>query len=324
MFSATCRRIAPDQATTQYPCQLSPNNPLVQVYGSTDCSPTGPANAVNPLGLVVPGDKGIPPGMTQTYYKAWAPRIGLAWSPSASNGWLHKITGDPGTFTIKGGFGLFYNPIEQLVLEQFGAEPPFGGSNTIYNTNFNTPFVDQTGTQYPNPFNGIISPPRGTPIDWSTYRPILLYGDMQPHIRTQYSEQYNLTIQRALGRDMMMQVGYVGSQAHRLLVSHDINYGNAQSCLDLMNLSTSNNDSSYNCSQNSSDNSYYIPPTATLPANFTLHLPYGGSNGAPFTVSGGPNGTPVSAVAPERHNSGGIAALFFAAMPAAYRNRLPR
>ena len=288
----------PGQATTQYPCQLNPNNPLVQVYGSTDCSVNGPANALNPLGLVVPGDKGIPPGMTQTYYKAWAPRIGIAWSPSASKGWLHKITGDPGTLTIKTGFGLFYNPIEQLVLEQFGAEPPFGGSNTIYSTNFNTPFVDQTGKQYPNPFNGIISPKPGTPIDWSTYRPILLYGDLQPHLRTQYSEQYNLTIQRALGKDMMMQVGYVGSQGHRLLVSHDINYGNTQSCLDLMNLSAYNNDSSYTCSQNSSDNAYYIPPTATLPANFTLHVPYGGPGGAPFVLSGGPNGTPVSAVAP--------------------------
>lgn len=288
----------PGQATTKYPCQLSPNSSLAQLYGSTDCSPTGPANSVFPLGLVVPGDQGIPPGMTQTYYKAWAPRIGIAWSPSADKGWLRKITGAPGTLTIKAGYGIFYNPIEQLVMEQFGAEPPFGGSNTIYYTNFNTPFVDQTGSQYPNPFNGIISPPQGTPVDWSVYRPILLYGDMQPHIRTQYSEQYNLTIQRALGRNMMMQIGYVGSQGHRLLITHDVNYGNTQSCLDLMNLSAANNDPSYTCGQNYSDNSFFIPPTATLPANFTLHLPYGGPNGAPFTVSGGPNGTPVSAIAP--------------------------
>ncbi|HYV75694.1 MAG TPA: TonB-dependent receptor [Candidatus Binatia bacterium] len=288
----------PGQATTKYPCQLSPNSSLAQLYGSTDCSPTGPANSVFPLGLVVPGDQGIPPGMTQTYYKAWAPRIGIAWSPSADKGWLRKITGAPGTLTIKAGYGIFYNPIEQLVMEQFGAEPPFGGSNTIYYTNFNTPFVDQTGNQYPNPFNGIISPPQGTPVDWSVYRPILLYGDMQPHIRTQYSEQYNLTIQRALGRNMMMQIGYVGSQGHRLLITHDVNYGNTQSCLDLMNLSAANNDPSYTCGQNYSDNSFFIPPTATLPANFTLHLPYGGPNGAPFTVSGGPNGTPVSAIAP--------------------------
>ena len=288
----------PGQATTQYPCQLNANNPLVQVYGSTDCSPTGPANALNPLGLVVPGDRGIQPGMTATYYNAWAPRIGMAWSPSANKGWMHKVTGDPGTLTVKAGWGMFYNPIEQLVLEQFGAEPPFGGSSTIYSTNFNTPFVAQNGTQFPNPFNGIISPPRGTPIDWSLYRPILLYGSMQPHIRTQYSAQYNLTVQRALGKDMMMQVGYVGSQGHRLLISHDLNIGNTQTCLDLMNLSTANNDLTYNCGQNGADNSYYIPASATLPANFTLHLPYGGPNGGAFTVNGGPNGTPVSAIAP--------------------------
>ena len=288
----------PGQATQLYPCQLGANNPLVQIYGSTDCSPTGPANAVFPLGLVVPGDKGVPPGMTSTYYNAWAPRIGIAWSPSASKGWLHKITGEPGTLTIKAGYGIFYNPIEQLVLEQFGAEPPFGGSNTIYYTNFNTPFLAQNGTPFPNPFNGIILPKPGTAVDWSIYRPILLYGDMQPHIRTQYSEQYNLTIQRALGRNMMMQVGYVGSQGHRLLISHDVNYGNTQTCLDLMNLSAANSDPTYNCGQNGADNPYFIPATAMLPANFTLHLPYGGPTGGPFTVSGGPNGTSVSTIAP--------------------------
>ena len=75
--------------------------------------------------------------------------------------------------------------------------------------------------------------PPGTPIDWSTFRPILLYGDLQPHLRTQYSEQYNLTIQRGLTKDTVLQIGYVGSQAHRLLVSHDLNYGNPQTCLDL-------------------------------------------------------------------------------------------
>lgn len=296
----------PGQPTTQYPCQLAATNPLVQVYGSTDCSPTGPANAVFPLGLVVPGDKGVPPGMTQTYYNAWAPRIGIAWSPSANGGWLHKITGSAGTTTIKAGFGIFYNPIEQLVLEQFGAEPPFGGSNSIFNTNFNTPFLDQNGTMFPNPFNGIISPKPGTPVDWSSYRPLLLYGNFQPHMRTQYSEQYHLTIQRQLSRDMMMQVGYVGSQGHRLLISHDINYGNPQTCLDLIALSSANNDPSYACAQNSSDSQYLIPSSAVLPANFTLHLPYGGPGGGPFTLNGGPNGTPVSSFAPNGINLVGI------------------
>ena len=81
------------------------------------------------LGLVVPGDAGIPPGLTQTYYKAFAPRIGIAWSPGTS-----------GKTSIRAGWGLFYNPVEQLVLEQFGAEPPFGGSTFVYETQFNQPF----------------------------------------------------------------------------------------------------------------------------------------------------------------------------------------
>ena len=86
----------PGQNSTVYPCG-GPN---------TDCG------SQDATGLVVPGDAGIPPGMTQTYYKAFAPRIGIAWSP-----------GNSGKTSIRAGWGLFYNPIEQLVLEQFGAEP---------------------------------------------------------------------------------------------------------------------------------------------------------------------------------------------------------
>ena len=57
-----------------------------------------------PTGLVVPGDKGVPAGLTSTYYKAFAPRIGMAWSPGTS-----------GKTSFRAGWGLFYNPIEELV-----------------------------------------------------------------------------------------------------------------------------------------------------------------------------------------------------------------
>jgi outer membrane receptor protein involved in Fe transport len=96
----------PGQQTKIYPCQLDPtvDADLVAAYGSTDCSPTGPAAAVFPTGLVLPGDAGVPTGLTQTYYNAFAPRIGIAWSPGSS-----------GKTSIRAGWGLFYNPIEQLV-----------------------------------------------------------------------------------------------------------------------------------------------------------------------------------------------------------------
>jgi hypothetical protein len=278
----------PGQNSTTYPCQLSAASiqNFQTNYGiaNPDCTNTG----VTPTGLVVPGDKGVPNGLTQTYFKAFAPRVGLAYSPNFNDGILGKLFGSNGKTSIRTGWGLFYNPMEQLVLEQFGAEPPFGGSTFLPATFLNTPFVQQNATIDPNPFTGILSPKPGSPIDWSTFRPILLYGDFQPKMRTQYTAQYNLTIEREIAKNLMLQLGYVGSQGHRLLASHDINAANPQTCLDIISLANANPNSvsSYgaqaSCGQFLEDNQY----TVTLPSSNGSLLPNG------FHM---PNGTTVAA-----------------------------
>ena len=256
----------PGQNSTVYPCLLTAAEQTS--LGASTCAAAG----VQPTGLVVPGDTGIPAGLTQTYYKAFAPRIGLAYSPNPKT-------------TIRAGWGLFYNPMEQLVLEQFGAEPPFGGSTFVPATFLNTPFISQTGSVSPNPFNGILSPKPGTPQDWASFRPMLLYGDFQPHMRTQTSAQYNLNFQRELARDLVLQFGYVGSQGHRLLASHDINAANPQTCLDIIALANNNPNSvsSYgapgSCGPFLEDNQFTVTLPASngslLPSGF--HLPTGGT-----------------------------------------------
>ena len=257
----------PGQVSTVYPCQLSSLSPL---FGpGNDCQSTG----VVPVGLVVPGDKGIPNGLSDAYYKSFAPRIGLAWSPNAKDGILGKIFGGPGKSSIRSGFGVFYNPVEQLVLEQFSAEPPFGGSTFLFNTQFNTPFAGQDGTVFPNPFNGILNPPRGQPVDWSLFRPILLFGQAAKNPRTQYAEQYNLTIQRELAKDLSLQVAYVGRQGHRLLATQDLNPGNPQTCVDLQNISDATGNTDLACGPFFADSSFFIPGGTVLPVD--LHLPYG-------------------------------------------------
>ncbi len=250
----------PGQVSTVYPCG-GPN---------TDCT------SQNTIGMVFPGDTGIPAGMTQTYYKAFAPRMGIAWSPGKS-----------GKTSIRAGWGLFYNPIEQLVLEQFGAEPPFGGSTFVYETQFNQPFLGQDGaTTYLNPFNGVITPKPKTSQDWATFEPILLFGDFQPHMRAQYSAQYNFTLQRELSKDTKLEIGFVGSQAHRLLATYDVNYANPQTCLDIIALANHdpNNVSSYgspaSCGQFAEDNQYSVtldPTAASDPSNpiSLFHMPNG-------------------------------------------------
>jgi hypothetical protein len=268
----------PGQVSTVFPCEDTAN---------TDCS------SMTPVGLVVPGDQGVSNGLTQTYYKAFAPRIGIAWSPGTS-----------GKTSIRAGWGLFYNPIEQLVLEQFSAEPPFGGSTFPFNTMFNTPFQDQSGTfTYPNPFglpslsgvNGILNPTRGQAVDWGMFRPILLFGQFQPKMRSQYSAQYNLTIERELTRDLKLQVGYVGSQGHRLLATHDLNYGNPQTCLDLNAVLGDGT-----CGQYFADSTFTIPGGTVLPVDF--HLPYAQNNSIiPAGTTLGPNG--ITLVGLRRYSS---------------------
>ncbi len=287
----------PGQADQVYPCQLDPAGTLAQAFGSTDCGPGSPGESVFPLGLVVPGDKGVPGGLTGTYYKSFAPRLGVAWSPQSGPAWFQKLTGGPGKTSVRMGWGLFYNPIEQLVLEQFNGEPPFGGSTSLSNPMFNTPFQGQDGSITANPFHGVVNPVPGKSVDWSVFRPIVLFGQFQPNLRSQYSASYNLTIQRQLGKDMLLQAGYVGTQGHRLLATHDLNYGQAQPCLDLNALNQITGDAGLACGPFSADNTYTIAANE-IPTGFTLHLPYG-----PVAKVTGPNANPITLVGLRKYSS---------------------
>jgi outer membrane receptor protein involved in Fe transport len=272
----------PGQITSKYPCWLSQagadtinSSAGFNAVTPGDCGPNSPQNAYFPTGLVFPGDKGVPQGLTSTYYKAFAPRIGLAWSPGWTDGWLKTLTGGPGKSTVRGGYGIFYNPIEQLVLEQFSAEPPFGVSAFLSNPMFNTPYILQNGTQLPNNGGAVIHQTPSTPcfdsagpngcVDWSLFRPILLFGEFQPHLRTQYSEQYNFTIERQLTGTMLLRVAYVGTQAHHLLASRDLNYGNTQTCLDINKI-----EGDGSCAQFGADSTY----TVNIPIGYPFHMPY--------------------------------------------------
>ena len=161
--------------------------------------------------------------MTETYYKAFAPRIGLAYSP----GWLGT-----NKMVVRAAFGMFYNPVEQFVLLQFNGNPPFGASTFISDSGFANPFVDQSGNPWPSPYPYSLPQP-GQPVDFNQFYPILMYGQFLPDQRTQYMAQYNLMLEYQLSPSMLVAAGYVGSQGHRLLANYDMNPGNPELCLQL-------------------------------------------------------------------------------------------
>jgi hypothetical protein len=281
----------PGQTSTVHPCQLSPTDPLVSMIGSTDCSPTGAANSVSPLGLVVPGDTGISNGITNNYLRSYAPRLGLAWSPQWSDGWLAKLTGGPGKSSVRLAWGMFYDSNEELILSSFTGEPPYGQSTNLQNVFLSTPYLGQDGTVHPAASGGVLNPAPGTPVDYAMFRPILLYGNFPQNMPSQYAEHYHLTLQREVAKDTLLQVGYVGSQGHRLLATVDQNPGNPQTCLDL------NQIPGMSCGPFGADTTYVIPANA-IPAGVTVHLPYGSVP----TVTG-PNANPITLVGLRKYSS---------------------
>ena len=262
--------------------------------------------------------------MTSTYYKAFAPRIGIAWSPGNR--------GRPAFARV----GTVYNPMEQLVLAQFGAEPPFGDSIIPALTQFNLPFLGQDGaTTYLNPYGGFLTPKRDTAQDWAQFEPIALYGEFQPHLRTQYSAQSDSAVQHELSKDMKLQVGTVGSQGHRLLATHDLDCGNSQTCLDLQALEDNypgpaSADPGLTCAQFYADTDISSRPNGEnasgtgmenvqIPAQ-GLHLPYTANGGGPAFI---PGGTSVSSIAPNGISLVGLRPLFLAQVRPADRQWLP-
>jgi hypothetical protein len=172
-----------------------------------------------PLGLVFPGDPGAPSGWYFPDYKDFAPRIGFAWDPFGN-----------GKTSLRGGFGMFYDTLNGWMSDWATDEPPFAGSaDLFFNPSLNaanTTLSDPYGTaQSPDPFPSQIPPPKN--VDFAGLG-LIPFGNgnnnfVDPHLKTPYIYQYNLSVQRQLANGLMAEVGYAGSSSHKLLTWLDTN-----------------------------------------------------------------------------------------------------
>jgi TonB-dependent Receptor Plug Domain len=194
-----------------------------------------------PQGLVFPTDKGIPSTLAPTQWGNFAPRVGLAYSPSFSGGLLQKLLGSAGSTSIRAGFGVFYTAFEGLSAGIMSANPPYGYDyDSLAPPLFNTPFISansgqNVGQRFPSPI-----PPLGASagnpnnsVNWSQYSPITGVPSFYYRNVPAYPESYNLTIERQLAANTTLSIGYVGTQAHHLLVLQSANPGNPALCLSL-------------------------------------------------------------------------------------------
>jgi hypothetical protein len=174
-----------------------------------------------PPGLSWPGDPGCnSAGGPTTHYNRFAPRIGFAWSPSSGPSSI--IGKNPHDFSVRAGFGVYYNrDMEEQSLQNL-ADPPFffsssGAANVGGSPGFANPFTDVTGNaavSQANPFP-YATPHVGQAVNWSAQNELGLAA-FSPSYSIPYTYNYQLTIDRALGGNIIARVGYVGSVSHRL------------------------------------------------------------------------------------------------------------
>lgn len=155
-----------------------------------------------PVGLVYPGDPGVPRSTVNNRNLNFAPRIGVAWDPF----------GD-GRTSVRAGYGIFYDSIPWHDFNQLQIAPPFSFF----------PFVSLPG-EMADPYHGA-GPflPGLTEIPFSKIPLPFQYNVLNQHLKWPYAQQYNLTVQHQLGRGWLAQVGYVGTSGVHLPNTQDLN-----------------------------------------------------------------------------------------------------
>jgi Carboxypeptidase regulatory-like domain/TonB dependent receptor len=220
--------------------------PWSEKYGEIQTVVPGEHSVLYPNaipGLVVPGDPGIPSTISPAQNHNFAPRIGIAWSPDFTSGWLHKIFGDAGQSSIRSSYGIFYTAFPGLSAGVMYGVPPFGYNYLSPSPPlFAAPFINsQNGSQNVDPFP-LVFPPHNvsannpdTAFNFAAVTPISADPYFYYRNSVPYTENYMFSVQRQLTRASMLTVSYAGNQGHHLLVLDPVNVGNPALCLSLRN-----------------------------------------------------------------------------------------
>jgi len=160
-------------------------------------------------GFTVPSNfqGAVPEGVTKTSYPGYyktpygdlSPRLGFVW----------QVMEKP-VVVVRGGFGVYFDEHSGNIVEQTLVQPPFS-SLQIESGTPNGPATLQS------PFVPLVLPNSSFPIftpRTPTSSPFIEGTD--PNIQDGKTEEYNLNVQYALGRDYLLDVGYVGTRSlHR-------------------------------------------------------------------------------------------------------------
>jgi Carboxypeptidase regulatory-like domain/TonB dependent receptor len=281
LFAQDSWRVTPN-LTFNYGLRYEISLPWYDTQNKTETIIPGVQSVVFPTapeGWLVPGDPGVPRTLAPIKYNAFSPRLGLAYSPSASDGLLGKLTGGPGKTSIRAGFGMYYTAVEDLSQFLEVGDPPYG----IFWVNsapviFESPFLSQGTGQVQtvsggNPFPFVFPPTNVSAknpdpnFPWENVEPISSGFVFYHKNQLPYSEHYELSLQRQIGSNTVFSASYVGNQGHRLITSVEANPGSPAICNDVNSVLGAGTCGPYG------ENTQYTLPPGTPPIPGAFYLP---------------------------------------------------
>ena len=166
-------------------------------YQTPDVEKQNRASDINPYtGQVqIAGVNGASRSLFNGDRTNFEPRIGFAYRPSQG-------------LVVRGGYGIFYDvALQGAQLGQIKVGPPFFTSTT-YNADNNP-----THLSLANPFPaGVLQPAS-----------IFNYTSIQPDFKNGNLQQWNMGVQKSVGGNMVLEVGYIGSKGTHLYQNADLN-----------------------------------------------------------------------------------------------------
>jgi hypothetical protein len=156
------------------------------------------------------------------FYKTnFAPRLSLAWSPQATDGWIRKLTGGPGKTAVRAGWGMFYDLFGSGLMRSFDATA-FGLSNALSNSAATLNVATAPRFVAQNQVPSSIMPP-APPATFPAVYPNLfaITNGLDDTLKAPYNMNLNLSISREFGRGWYIQGSYVGRFSRRSLIRRD-------------------------------------------------------------------------------------------------------
>ena len=197
-----------------------------------------PADATAPLSWAPAGRANNAAPWWQPDKNNFAPRIGIAWSPSGADGLSRLLFGGAGKSSVRAGFGIHYERVGGSIAaftDRFGSP---GVTTTLSTPTGRVDFssasrfdgaCDAGGCSGLPPISDFITPPSSARFPFTPPLPGRGFGfAVSDVLRNPYSMQIHFSVQREVARSTVLDLGYVGTLGRKLLLKPNMAqfYGN--------------------------------------------------------------------------------------------------